>query len=120
MNKNLLDAYFAGLIDGEGTVGIYKFSSGAIRPIVKVNMTCEKTIIALHQHFGGYMGVQKIESIPNRKPQWHWEVTFKKAVEVCKSIRPYLITKASNADLILAHKPRSVGRQKGYRVTNTS
>ena len=103
MNNKLLDAYFAGLIDGEGTIAVYTFSTGIIRPVIKVDMTCKKTILALHAHFGGYMGVKKIENIPNRKPQWHWEVTFKKSIEVCKKIRPYLITKSENADIVLSY-----------------
>lgn len=101
-DKKLLDAYFAGLIDGEGTVGVYKFASGVVRPIIKVDMTCEKTVRALHEHFGGYCGIKKTEALPNRKPQWHWEVTFNRARHVCEQLRPYLITKAENAEAILS------------------
>ena len=111
MKNELLNAYFAGLIDGEGTVDVYDYKNAALqRPVIKVDMTCKKTICALKNHFGGYMGIKKVEAKPNRKPCWRWEVTFTKAIEVCKKIRPYLITKADGADRILRFIPRKVGR----------
>ena len=110
MKQMLLDAYFAGLIDGEGTVAVFPYKNGTLRrSVIKVDMTCEKTIRALHAHFGGYIGSKKIESLKNRKPQWRWEVTFSKAKEVAKRIRPYLITKANGADDVIALIPRSKG-----------
>lgn len=102
----LKNAYFAGLIDGEGTIAVYKFSSGMTRAIVKVDMTCEKTVRSLHDHFGGYIGVKKVEENTNRKPQWHWEVTHKKALEVCKLLRPFLVTKAENADHVISTRSK--------------
>lgn len=116
MDKLLLDAYFAGLIDGEGNVAIYKLSGGNVRPVIKVDMTCEATINALHAHFGGYKGTKKIKDNPTHKPQWRWEVTFAKAIEVAKRIEPFLITKKSNALELLAFVPKKPGRQKGYKV----
>lgn len=107
MKTEILNAYFAGLIDGEGTIGVYTFKSGVTRPIIKVDMTCETTIKALHQYFGGYMGVKKVENLPNRKPQWRWEVTFSKAKEVARLLMPYLITKTANAELVLACTPKN-------------
>lgn len=102
MSIDLKDVYFAGLIDGEGCIGVYKFASGVVRPIIKVNMTCETTIHALHDHFGGYFGVKKIENLPNRKPQWVWEVTHERAREVCERLLPYLLTKRDKALELLA------------------
>lgn len=110
MDEKLLDAYFAGLIDGEGNIAVYTFKSGVVRPIVKVDMTCEKTIKAIHSHFGGYIGQKKTECLANRKPQWRWEVTFQKALAVCSRIRPFLITKAENADTLLSYKPGPRGK----------
>ena len=118
MTEKLKDAYFAGLIDGEGTIGVYAFASGMIRPIIKVDMTCEKTVKALHEHFGGYFGVKKIEAKTNRKQQWHWEVTFLRAKAVCERIRPYLITKADNADAVLALPARKRGPRPKTTATD--
>jgi len=105
MNKNLLNAYFAGLIDGEGTVAVFPHKGGTlVRPVIKVDMTCEKTIRALHAHFGGYCAVKKTDK--KNKPQWRWEVTFQKARNVALEIRPYLITKADGADAVIAYTPK--------------
>lgn len=113
MKNELLNAYFAGLIDGEGTVSVFPYKNGTLlRPVIKVDMTCEKTILALQQHFGGYVGSKKIELLSNRKKQWRWEVTFTKAKEVAIKIRPYLITKAAGADDVIAHVSKSRGRPK--------
>jgi len=110
MGNEIVNAYFAGLIDGEGTIGIYRFASGQVRPIVKVDMTSEKTITALHNYFGGYKGVKKVKE--GNKPQWHWECTYTRAVEVCRQIHPYLIEKADRAEEVLKFIPNARGRKR--------
>ncbi len=97
----LLNAYFAGLIDGEGNIAIYdqKYCK-AKRPVIKVDMTCEKTISALHDHFGGSKGKKKVYN--GNKPQWRWEVTSLNARRVAAMIAPFLLTKKQNALEILA------------------
>ncbi len=110
-------AYFAGLIDGEANIGVYTFKNlphpPRARPVIKVDMTCEKTIRALHAYFGGYCGQKKTQL--RNQPQWRWEVTFQRAREVAKTIRPYLITKAEAVDAILAAIPAARVRQKNGR-----
>lgn len=103
MKTELLNAYFAGLIDGEGYISIRAQTTGVCRPMVRVNMTCEETVRRLHDHFGGYFGKKAVEVRPNRKPQWTWEATFKNAHNVCEALRPYLVTKAAAADAVLQH-----------------
>jgi hypothetical protein len=99
--EEILNAYFAGLIDGEGNLNVYPACKGTkLRPVVKVNMTCEKTINRLQAHFGGSVCKKKVPE--GRKPQWHWCVTYHKAIAVVQKIRPYLITKAESADRVLA------------------
>jgi hypothetical protein len=111
MDRELRTAYFAGLIDGEGTVAVHAHKARSKqRPVIKVDMTCEVTIRALKEHFGGYLGVKKHR--PGNKPQWRWEVTFRKAVLVCEEIRPYLITKAEGADAILRCPKNPQGRPR--------
>ena len=108
MNCELLNAYFAGLIDGEGCMNVYPHKQNKyMRPVVKVNMTCAKTIKALHEHFGGSFMEKKTKE--GNKKQWHWIVTHNKAIDVTKLIRPYLITKAEFADKILKCKKGKQG-----------
>ena len=101
MNSNqLLNAYFAGLIDGEGTIAIYpqKYQSNP-RALIKVNMTCKVTLDALHKHFGGSLYTKKVKE--GYQPQWRWEVTALKARAVAECIIPFLITKKAEAQKIL-------------------
>jgi LAGLIDADG DNA endonuclease family protein len=98
-------AYFAGLIDGEGHIGIYKpkTENGNYRKIrIKVNMTSEETVMALKEFFGGFVLMRK--AVSGCKQQWEWRVDCKKARGVLELIRPWLITKASKADEALSIK----------------
>ncbi len=103
MKSELKNAYFAGLIDGEGHIAIHPTKSGSVRPVIRVHMTCEKTIRSLHSYFGGSFSVKKVENLPNRKPQWSWEVTFRKACGVCEQLLPYLVIKQEVAAAIVEH-----------------
>jgi hypothetical protein len=106
MEKQLRDAYFAGLIDGEGYIGI-KQAGTHKRPQkkleIKVNMTCYKTVLALRDHFEKG-NVRPRKAAPGCKPQWVWSVTCRAAREVLDVIRPYLITKAEAVRLVDAHQ----------------
>ena len=95
MKKELRDSYFAGLIDGEGCIGLHSHGAKKHRRItIGVAMTCEKTVRALHAHFG-VGGVALIKSAnPKWKDQWRWRTSARVAREVLEVIRPYLITKA--------------------------
>ena len=94
-------AYFAGLMDGEGNIGIYpQGKSKRLRPCVKLNMTDKETVVAVAEFFGGNVSSKKVAN--GNKPQWHWSVTYKKASKIIRLLRPYLITKAAAADYVLS------------------
>jgi hypothetical protein len=102
MQKQLRDAYFSGLIDGEGCILIEGNGSKRLKhngmknrmSSIQVKMTCEKTIIALRDHFGvGTITCCKPRKI-GYKTAWRWRVLCKQGREVADIIRPYLITKA--------------------------
>ncbi len=96
------NAYFAGLIDGEGCISIQKHSRkpNTYEGCIEVKMTCEKTIDALQKHFGGHLQFRRPEK-PHYKPQWRWRVKAKKARAALKAILPHLITKRANADKLI-------------------
>lgn len=101
MNNEIKTAYFAGLIDGEGHIGFCASGKNYKHPIIQVKMTCEKTIVALHEFFKvGTMQKMK-PGKPHHKPQYKWRVRYTAAIPVIAKIRPYLITKADAADLVL-------------------
>jgi hypothetical protein len=93
-NMETLEAYFAGLLDGEGCFQLEKRPSrpGGVRPTIEMNMTCEKTIRALNDRFPGRITTRTPRNA-NWQPQWRWKVQDKSARAVVKAIRPYVITK---------------------------
>jgi hypothetical protein len=112
LDPRLMDAYFAGLIDGEAHITLTQRSPTSFRPVVVVEMTCEKTIRALHTHFG----VGTVRFLPRRKEhhkdQWQWRTLYTGAREVLRRVRPFLITKAVDADVVISH----VGVGRGRRL----
>lgn len=101
------NAYFAGLIDGEGCLFLEKRSgsrAGQVRPTIEVGMTCKLTIEALRAAFGGNITFKAAKG--TRKDQWRWRVQDRRAREVLAYIYPHMITKREDADLLLAHWKR--------------
>jgi hypothetical protein len=118
------DAYFAGLFDGEASVGVYGVTNGrntksagkkywAVR--LCIAMTHKPTLDACLEHFNvGTVTTQKrqssnvkgIEYIANVncKQGWRWIVTNKRDVEmVLDRLLPHLIEKYEQAELALAY-----------------
>jgi hypothetical protein len=107
-NPDLRDAYFAGLIDGEGYIHLAP-KRGSFRQHVKVNMTCEKTVLAIRDHFKvGKVRPRKKEK-PHHKDQWLWQVYYYDARMVLTRILPFLITKRGDAEKVLEYVPRRRG-----------
>lgn len=112
IGQRLRDAYFAGLLDGEAHIALTRKFPNSFCPTVAVEMTCEKTIRALHLHFG----VGTVQFVPRRKEhykdQWKWRTVYNGAREVMSRVRPFLITKAIDADKIIHH----IGVGRGNRA----
>lgn len=100
MKTELRDSYFAGIIDGEGCVALHGRGTGrSKRPIIQVEMSCEKTIQAIRDHFN--VGTVRPVKVPsNRKPRWRWFVSYANAKKVADRVRPYMITKQENINRV--------------------
>ncbi len=116
-------AWAAGLIDGEGCITIqYKkanIKNGSRNPshslLLKVTMTHEPTVRRLHKLFEvGTIQLQRLSLKDADKP-WNpafsWICNPRAAAYVIAWIRPYLFTKAEEADIALefAALPRAHG-----------
>ncbi len=94
-------AYFAGLFDGEGTIGLakmakqnsYSFSLG-------VGMTSPKAINDLHNAFGGRIWLKEYPN-PKWRPLWNWYVYGKRAELILRTLLPFLRVKREEAELVL-------------------
>lgn len=107
MTNDVQLAWAAGLVDGEGCITIAYHppcaKHGTINPqhilILKVAMGHQPTLERLRSIFN----VGTVHKVPTKKhnPAWSWLVQSTRAYEIIKLLRPYLVTKAAEADIAL-------------------
>jgi hypothetical protein len=84
-------AWCAGLIDGEGSIGVYNG-----RLMLRCQMTDEPTIRALQARLGGT--VRRQDRRPPRGASWMWFCRSRDLMEALKRMRPHMVTKAVEFD----------------------
>lgn len=99
----LESAWLAGLIDGEGFVGLsyLKKKDDPIRyyvPRIKVHMTHEETIRKLGEFCGN---VYENKAQKNCNQAWAWECGSADTLTILKLIQPFSVTKKRNIDLLI-------------------
>jgi len=99
-------AYFAGLFDGEGSIGIYhktqrdrKHSYLTLQCIVQ--MTNSFIPHLLQMHFGGSLFVDKKFRYQNKAVSYRWGVVGRQALAFLQEIYPYLRIKQPEAKLAI-------------------
>lgn len=110
-------AYLAGLIDGEGTITIYKHRQHQrptfqFRPRIVVTNTSMPLMQSLIRDYGGSI-ILNYRREGKNKPCFLWRVFSQADIErVITGVRPYLIIKAAHADLMMRFIDlrKSVGR----------
>lgn len=109
MTDIAIDAYIAGLIDGEGSFGVWIYvsrqskrpeGSHYLRRYVTVSNTHEPTIRWLHGECGGHV-VRIKRHDPRHKPGWQLYVHDKQAVVLALRVLPYLRIKRRQAEIIV-------------------
>ncbi len=96
-------AYVAGLFDGEGHVAIQKATkSWYLR--TGISMTHRPIIENLRERFGGCLSINTHpQRVYGRKLLYTWTATGHGAVSFLEAVRPHLIVKAEEVDLVLAY-----------------
>lgn len=111
MNKELTNAYLAGIIDADGYVGLIKRSVGKrtdlqqnfFVPCVKLASTTPIITEFLKKEFGGHMDKPRFTNLPNTKPAVMWSVRNRKLiVEILHRIEPYMMIKKERANVVIA------------------
>ncbi len=93
--------YTAGIVDGEGCIGMDKHRNwSTFTPYVMIGNTDPTLIDWLVDTFGGK--VQIVQQNKRWKIAYRWELTGFASLPFVRAIRPYLKLKARQADLILA------------------
>lgn len=100
----VLDAYVAGLIDGEGTITLsHNNRCDAFRtPVVSMTSTTKELIDVVHSEYGGSVRAHKTYRTQHND-SFIWSVRHDRALAMLSRISPYLRVpeKVYRADLIL-------------------
>lgn len=89
-NEN--NIYMAGLMDGEGTIGISRSNKGDPfrSPYVSVTSTTIELVEWLKETYGGYISVQKVYQ-EHHKQSWCWKLQKKDLLmEMLNGVLPYM------------------------------
>lgn len=114
-DKRLSYAWLAGLIDGEGWIGLHKNGYGPVQlsrsnpiitcsyhPIVSVQMTHEPTITRISQVSGFQREYTYRLKSGNHKPLWRWRVDdYVRTRAILEMIGPYLVTKRQQCEVLI-------------------
>lgn len=91
-------AYAAGIIDGEGTIGIRPRRDRRTYSIgVRVAMCEWEAIAFLYQRFGGHINQVKRRDRDRHRLQITWGLAARQAARFCELILPYLLVKNRQA-----------------------
>jgi hypothetical protein len=98
-----LDAYAAGLVDGEGTITLSRNHRGKMRcPVISMTSTTREMLQFMQERYGGSIRVQRTYG-ENHSTAYIWSAQYNRAIDTLQRIRPYLLVpeKIRRADLIL-------------------
>lgn len=124
MNRKETTIYLAGLVDGEGYVGIKKSKyarhcpSPTYHERIQVRMIEEKAINLMKQTFGGSYYKETEHSKYSKKPLYCYAISDLLAAKTCKQLLPYLTIKRKNAELILKLRESKQNIQTSERGGN--
>lgn len=114
-------AYLAGIVDGEGYIGIKKTKphtekNGAKSPSyherIQIRMTDEDAIRLLAETLGGWYYKEKPGHHQSRLPLYCYAVSDKKASEIINKLLPWLRVKKRDALLVLELRARKNANPK--------
>lgn len=99
-------AYMGAMMDGEGCFNIRNPKRGGgndFKPRITVTNTSKPLIDWLQRLFGGTVYAVPVGRYnPNAAPAWQWSIQDSRTLGyVVESIRPYLVAKGEQADVIL-------------------
>ena len=117
MEKQILHAYLAGLIDGEGTVTLTKERSYSKfrAPVVSMASTSIELIDIFIQHYGGTRCSKK-KYKEHHKDSYTWRLSNNKALILLNDILPYMLepSKVYRAKLLLSKYSELTSRNGKY------
>lgn len=109
-------AYIAGLIDGEGTVGLYRRHARDQRQLVVSIANTEREILDyVLQAVGAGKITAKCVAKAHHRPSFTFSIANRQALDLLRQIAPFLRSyKARRADLAIANYVRLTPRNGKY------
>ncbi len=120
VEKITILSYFAGIIDGEGSIGIEHLKPRGKR--MKDYYTCRLTVINTNEdimkllvhHFKGTYDTRK--KIGGRKTCFRWHVFGKDLEDALKRLEPHIFIKKQQLEIVLKYR-ETVGKT-GWNVSD--
>lgn len=110
-------AYFAGIIDGEGSFSLKRhLKSHRYGCALAVGNTDLRMLDWIQSRFGGIVAAEK-RANTRHKPIWRWVANSDDLETIIRSILPYLVCKKDRAELILAYRATLSPRVNSKRST---
>ena len=97
-------AYLAGVIDGEGCIGVYR-DAKTYKLIMTIASTSVDWLLELRAKWNNLGHIHIEGAKDNRKPKAQWTMNRADAQKVLPKVLPYLGIKRSQAELALQFKP---------------
>jgi hypothetical protein len=97
----MIKGWTAGIIDGEGCLGIYRFSKYSKRPIIQVGNTDIRILEELRKNWGGIIYEVTRKDRPTHKRIWTWRLYGEPLFKFLIRIEPYLISKKEKANELI-------------------
>ncbi len=100
-------AYCAGLIDGEGWIGLSRYYTQKNKklsyvPQMTIAMTDRRPLEQLERTLGGHVIEHRIK-LKSGKTKYSWTMTRRQMIKVLKLVMPYLYSKKEVAKLTLEY-----------------
>lgn len=112
--------YLAGFFDGEGSIGIYTNGQGRGRTLrVQITQTVNpQSTMMLTSIRGKWGGSLAAYNKGLRRQAWNWQATATRGYVFLRDIRPWLLIKAEQADVVLNWWPNRVRLPRDARGRN--
>ena len=120
-------AYLAGIVDGEGSICIYRvnpakynrYQNPSFRGVLNISNTKKELFDWIEEHFGNLNKSKKHKRAIFKKNSTHerwiyeWVVQGHRLVDICTQIMPYLVLKKRQCELMIEFR-KTFELQKGY------
>ncbi len=98
MATETINAWAAGIVDGEGYITRRKHKRGTkTQPYVRVDNTDKRILQKLQENYEGSILFNIRKNRPNSKPCWYWHLCNKKCIRFLSEVEPYLVSKREKA-----------------------